>query len=397
MNRDQKNEVNSYLKQNLGISVKDIIAVKRLSLIKEMVNSPCPCCDSDDYFFISNKDRYDIPSQQVFCNFCGMFYFNPRPTEESLKKFYNLESERYRFTDCVDEYFKINYEGHQHEEHRLKIHQLINKKTTNNGRNQSEEHVPSHKGEIFQDYAEELFEEASRLVQEPVYVFEVGAANGNMLLPWKRHGDRVGGMEWDALKAKSALTHFGIELVSDWPSDFSENVKRPDVVLLLRTLEHMLHPHLELTKIKQNLKTNGLLVVDVPDTINNCRVGGFVAESRIDHLNMYTKNTLSRQLVRAGFTPLSVKSFSTLGHSSGIGERFYLRAIARNEEMIGSFVPIVAPAQDLAEMLSIEIEQAPRLRNAIRRKAKRHKKTSPRSHLWRHCSDFLNNKFRREP
>ena len=73
-----------------------------------------------------------------------------------------------------------------------------------------------------------------------------------------------------------------------------------DIILMFHTLEHMKNPNKVCSKIKDILKPNGLLIVEIPNIdyyIQNLFYYSFFHQ----HLNMYGKRSLKNTLEHAGF------------------------------------------------------------------------------------------------
>jgi hypothetical protein len=51
----------------------------------------CPVCEASNFHTLAEKDRYGLYCSNVVCSGCGLVMINPRMTDSSYNKFYNLE------------------------------------------------------------------------------------------------------------------------------------------------------------------------------------------------------------------------------------------------------------------------------------------------------------------
>ena len=97
-----------------------------------------------------------------------------------------------------------------------------------------------------------------------------------------------------------------------------------DVVLMSHSLEHMYHPERVLGEAKRILDDHGLLVIAVPNAESvEARIFGrwWVNWDPPRHLYHFTKRTLGRLLIRAGFSPVRVRTGVTAAHFMSSLER----------------------------------------------------------------------------
>ena len=73
----------------------------------------CCVCDGRDFEILSEKDRYGLSVPVVICKDCGLIQTNPRMTQESYNRFYEIEYRKlYHGKDALantDDFFKSEY------------------------------------------------------------------------------------------------------------------------------------------------------------------------------------------------------------------------------------------------------------------------------------------------
>jgi SAM-dependent methyltransferase len=152
-------------------------------------------------------------------------------------------------------------------------------------------------------YAEEIYRHFKDLVPKNGKVFELGAAWGKLLVPWRdHHGCDVTGLEPRKATVEAAKTRLGIELFQGFPATATIPEDTYDALLIIRTINHMLDPLGDLRHAWRWIKPGGVLIVDISDAAREARYEGFennVVE--IDHTYMFTSKTLAAMVQKAGF------------------------------------------------------------------------------------------------
>jgi hypothetical protein len=144
------------------------------------------------------------------------------------------------------------------------------------------------------------------------------------------------GMLMQAVRSRFSCASYGVDLdpvltngvihptIEDVP-------EAPDLVTMIHSLEHMVHPARELRRVWKRM-SEGVLIVEVPNgdldhPLGHCYSGGF----RWPHVSMFDIPSLSWTLARSGF---SVERIWL--HGEGGLERapayYYLMAIARRRD-----------------------------------------------------------------
>jgi 2-polyprenyl-3-methyl-5-hydroxy-6-metoxy-1,4-benzoquinol methylase len=136
---------------------------------------------------------------------------------------------------------------------------------------------------------------------------------------WDAHGLEIG--KWAAQAAESRglkKLHVGtLESVGFEPASF-------DVVYAAQVLEHLPTPRLELGHLRELLKPNGILYVDVPNYRTLSIVLGkddFMLNEPPQHVNYFTAATLSSVVSSAGFEVVRTGSGGGLKWENIVGRR----------------------------------------------------------------------------
>lgn len=146
-------------------------------------------------------------------------------------------------------------------------------------------------------------------------LLDVGCAGGAFLVAARDYGFNVTGVEPSHWLAESGRQQYGLDIRQGILTDGMFPAESFDIVTLWDVIEHIAEPVRALATIHTVLKPNGLLLVNYPD------FGSWMARLLGKrwpfllsvHLLYYTRATMSRQLVDAGFQPLKIQPhFQTL-------------------------------------------------------------------------------------
>lgn len=158
-------------------------------------------------------------------------------------------------------------------------------------------------------------------------LLDVGCAAGFFLTAARRAGWRVRGMEVSSYMAEFARRELGLEVVEGAVDGPGAHLAPADVVTLWDTIEHLSHPALALTRIREALAPRGVLVVSTGDYGSLLRrVSGRRWRLFADptHNFFFTEATLTKLLEKTGFRVLSLErsgkwvSLSMILHQSGL-------------------------------------------------------------------------------
>lgn len=192
----------------------------------EFIEVACPVCGKIDSKLISNVDRQGVEVETVRCLNCPTLYSRKRMTEESLEIFYS-------------EFYRRLYGGVMSPNL-----EWFEQQTASGSR-------------ILQTLA------ARKLISSAsLRVLEIGTGAGGALLPFRRRGDDVVGIDFDESFLDFGRS-FGLNLYRGGFELLSE-LGTFDVVILKDVLEHLPNPRDSLSHIAQYLSPGGVAYVQVP-------------------------------------------------------------------------------------------------------------------------------------
>lgn len=235
----------------------------------------------------------------VKCESCGLIYLNPRPSVRSLGAYYP-EAEYYSYLPhiALNKGFKFSLESY-----------LKNK--AYNRRNLTGKimrRILKWKGNYLWSIA------ASRL--PGAKILDVGCGTGDNLLFFKRFGWVTAGVE---ISAKACCIgnqrKLNIFCGPFEKAGFSDNSF--DFILLNHTLEHLTNPLISLFEVKRILKSNGTVMISLP---NHSSIQAKIFDKfywQIDsprHLFSFTPRTFEKMVKKV---KLEIKAFGS--HSTGRG------------------------------------------------------------------------------
>ena len=131
---------------------------------------------------------------------------------------------------------------------------------------------------------------------------DYGAGQGVTLKALTELGFEARGVEISARARQAAEALFGVTMRDGDLSDFNEG--EISALTMFDILEHLLHPKVFLTEAYAKLKPGGVLLVAVPnyDSLERM-VSGAASKALIfpEHVNQFTRASLSRMLADCGF------------------------------------------------------------------------------------------------
>ena len=263
--------INISTEQKRNIELHDM-AIKEGKYKLEEVS--CNLCGSNKRKVLFKNDRYGIDQRTVICRKCGLVYSSPRLTSDSARVFYES-----------DEYRRIYDENSLVDVLEIKNKNAINYAYKSFGSD-------NHRNLIFIDFLSEL-----NISYDTVC--EIGAAGGSNLIPFKKIGKEVLGVEYS-----KKLVQLGLEKGINMIQGSIENVDKPyDLVILIHVLEHFHYPIQQIKKLKKYI--NKYLFIEIPGIINQ------VPSLQNAHLYYFSKNTLFGCLSKAGFKMVTYQTINS--------------------------------------------------------------------------------------
>ncbi len=231
-----------------------------------LTRTVCELCDSPWLMTIANHDRYGLPVRFAMCRRCGLVALNPRWDQAAYNRFY------------TDHY-----------------HPLLR-----------ESGITIAFGN-WQEYFQKM-EQATDLrhrLPRGGRVLELGGGEG-WLAEYLRdqYAAQVTIVEPNAHEAERAAAK-GFEV---HPRVFEEcrfDEASFDLVVLMRTVDHLIDASLTFERLRCLLKPGGLVILDGVDYFRRMAVRrSAIAPLKIDHCYYFSPETLPALLQRAGLQPL---------------------------------------------------------------------------------------------
>lgn len=135
-------------------------------------------------------------------------------------------------------------------------------------------------------------------------LLDIGASFGDLLMALNSPGWDLFGLEPSQRAVELARAH-GLDMIhSDIESIDIDGLGRFEAVCMISLLEHLYDPKLAMSRVAELLKSEGVLVLEVPDST---RPFPTVAEFySFEHLSHFTLGSLSRLLAQFGFEVVSI-------------------------------------------------------------------------------------------
>jgi SAM-dependent methyltransferase len=332
--RKHSSVVSQFIREQYGIGLKDIYSKTRAVLLEEVESVSCNLCGSDERELVAERDKYKLSLNTVMCRKCGLIYLNPRPTARAYQKHYeqggqedstyhrriefeNVESllKFYYGSDfrmdhkaraAMDKYMAkhgVERDRLRHAAERAAAKARANGKRPDVGESSGKSGTAAPGGRALDYYGKHLYEQVKDYVPVGGKVFEPGASWGKLLLPWKvLHGCEVTGVEPKKAAVQAAKDRLGIELMQGFANDPRIPENTYNLVFNSRTINHMLDPLGDLRNAWRWLKPGGIVFVDIADATQETRFEGFERNVvEVDHPYMFSMNTLSAMVQKAGF------------------------------------------------------------------------------------------------
>jgi SAM-dependent methyltransferase len=174
--------------------------------------------------------------------------------------------------------------------------------------------------EIAEGYAEDFKKyilDHLHLVREGAEILEIGCG-GATILNFLSEKYNVVGIDPSPIAVRAG-EKFGIKVYPEFFSSRTCQV-RPDLIFHSDVLEHVADPLQFLIEQFNVLKSNGFVVISVPDATESVQLGD-ISIAMHQHLQYFTLDTLPRLLMRAGFEVLNVERAKYGGSIYAIGQK----------------------------------------------------------------------------
>lgn len=232
----------------------------------------CSICQSEDVTYIPNKIRNDTEGiyKMYRCGCCETHFLYPRPVREELEKYYDGDFRKEVHSERYYDYTSLN--------------------------------------KVFQNFLPEAkirMESVAKELNSKDDILEIGCSVGYFLSAISDSVHMVCGTEWD--KKAQAYIRDCLEKpnikVSDNPEDFNQ---RFDKIFMFHVLEHIEEPISFLENLKNILKPNGIIYIEVPN-VDDVLVKTYACDAFKDfyykkaHLYNFNETGLSYIFKQAGY------------------------------------------------------------------------------------------------
>jgi SAM-dependent methyltransferase len=234
---------------------------------EEFVYIPCLLCGLSNFETVFENDRYGIQVDTVLCANCGTMFINPAPTLDTVDKFY-----REGYYDAT--YRPVVADRPQRQEIEKPI-----------------DHDHSYDGWSWY----RLLMQSGRSFDS---VLEIGAVNGKNLTPFIQGESSVTAIELSGAYAKE-IEATGAEVIVGnlW------TVKGTfDLIIARHVVEHVSQPIQILELLKEHLSPDGMLVVEVPGTLEK------IPSIQLAHLVYLSETTIN---IAASISGFKIDNFQT--------------------------------------------------------------------------------------
>ncbi|MBL8163989.1 MAG: class I SAM-dependent methyltransferase [Anaerolineae bacterium] len=245
------------------LDIKRLIEAKLDSGQYQWEQVPCCVCGAGDLEALAAKDRYGFKMTVAVCRGCGLVQTNPRMNADAYTNFYQ-------------QHYRALYSPSQ---------DMAAFFTTRRSKGAT------------------IFAFLKEALQSGGLVLEVGCASGGILHAFRERGCRVMGIDLDAEYVAYGRDQHGLDLRAA-ALDAFEPEERPNLVLYVHTLEHILDPLEELRRIRDLLPDDGLLYVEVPGVkyLHRSYEMDFLRYLQNAHVYHFSRTSLTNLLHKAGFS-----------------------------------------------------------------------------------------------
>lgn len=195
-----------------------------------IANTSCNLCGGEHVSVLSNRSRDGGELRTVICNACGLVWSDPFPHD--ARKFYE------------DEY-RVNYKN---------TYQPKAKHVLRAGKVALTRHT-----------------KIKDLLDKPQTILDVGTGGGEFAYLLKCLGHNIQGIEPNKGYGQYSAAEYGLQLQHGFIQDGEFEPESFDLITIWHVLEHTEDPFFVVNKLRNLLKTDGILVVEVPNMEATCQ------------------------------------------------------------------------------------------------------------------------------
>jgi 2-polyprenyl-3-methyl-5-hydroxy-6-metoxy-1,4-benzoquinol methylase len=230
-----------------------------------LLENICTICNNKKFLVISKKVRDSKKHKIIKCKKCDHIQLFPTPTEFEEKEFYdeNLQDKNIKFFGGI-------------KENRIKS-------------------IEDTKRRV--DFVKLLIPKNGKIL-------EIGSGHGFFIESMEKLNYNITGIEISKNKRKLSkrITKskiLNVNLINELP-----NIKNLDAIVLFHVLEHLSNPSDFLKKISIMLKSNGKIILEVPNSDDNQLNSNFAYKEfywQRGHLHYFNPRSLKTVISKAGF------------------------------------------------------------------------------------------------
>ncbi|WP_347988212.1 class I SAM-dependent methyltransferase [Methylomonas sp. AM2-LC] len=218
---------------------------------------PCNLCENHDVSILGTRSRSGNPLRTVICKHCGLVWSDPFPHDP--KHFYAEE-------------YRLNYK---------------------NTYSPKSKHV-LRAGKV----ALGRYQKIKHLLEEKKTILDVGTGGGEFAYLLKSSGHELFGIEPNKGYAEYSVAEYGLNLHIGFIQDSQFSLESFDLITIWHVLEHTEDPFFVLCKLRDLLKPQGVLVVEVPNIEATCQTPKSTFHEA--HLFNFNLETLVKMGLKAG-------------------------------------------------------------------------------------------------
>ena len=242
----------------------------------EIETQDCGICSKQNYIRLHNKDRNGLTLEYVVCKNCGLIQTLNKYKIDNYKTFYNNFYtpiyKNYEKMDSDENFFKFKQKGKE-------IYDLVSKYKQLNSKSK---------------------------------IIEIGCGIGGIISYFHDKGLSTKGIDIN-LNDINFGKNKGLNLHHQMVEDLPDNEKY-DLVILMRSLEHIHNPRFFLNQIIKKLNKNGLLFVSVPSLDSLLHSSGpkkvnIFKQLHFAHVYFFSKQSLSNLMASVGFSDVYMNHY----------------------------------------------------------------------------------------
>ena len=187
---------------------------------------PCNLCGVTDYDIVGRKDRDGRALQTVLCRQCGLVWTNPRPAAAEIDRYYQAE-------------YRADYSGASKPARRKVLRGMLG--------------------------AKDRIRTLRPFLLTGATVLDVGSGAGEFVFLLRRERIEASGLEPGAEYAEFARRILGVPIQTATVHTALVQPASQDLVTMFHCLEHVADPKAVLATVRNWLKPDGHVVVEVPN------------------------------------------------------------------------------------------------------------------------------------